>query len=308
MTLVCLTTTAQQKQLSKLEKWFKKGHYETCYDRANHFLLKYDSEPEIHLYVAISAMRTVRVQRRDIDTNMLSAMLEHTAVFHQLDPEHKSLKGHRGDAKLLHKYIQQYANNLYEVSPERSAELHVLLATVFNDTTDAYRALYLPETLVKVVQVDTSAKKAPKKPQSIAHPLPYADSLMAFASMFAGTPYKYSGCDPNGFDCSGFVNYVYKHFGIELPRTAKDISTIGKTISKKSLRPGDILVFGYVNKSGQYRVQHVGMVYNVGEGSYFSIIHSVSNGVSIDDPMSTSWEHWSQRLISVRRLPQVIHN
>lgn len=308
LTVVCLTATAQQKQLDKLQKWYKKGHYETCYDRANYFLLKYKAEPEIHLYVAMSAMRTLRVQRRDIDTSMLNALLEHTAQFHNIDLEHKSFSKHRGDVKLLHKYIQSYANKLYEISPSRSAEVHVLLATVFNDTTDAYRALYLPETLAKKVQVDTSSKRTPKRPQSIAHPLPYADSLVAFASMFAGTPYKYSGCDPKGFDCSGFINYVYQHFGIEVPRTSKEIAAIGKPVSTKALMPGDILVFGYVNKSGEYRVQHVGMVHEVGDGSYFSIIHSVSTGVNIDDPMSTSWDHWTQRLISVRRLPQVLHN
>ena len=308
MTLVCLAATAQQKQLSKLDKWYSKGHYSTCYDRAKHFLLKYDAEAEMHMYAAISAMRVLRLQRGDnVDTTMLNDLLERTLSFHELDPEHKSLKGRKGDAKLLHKYILKYANDLYRTQPDRSVKVHVVLATVFKDTTNAYRAMLMPGTLVKV-NTDSLAKKAPKKPQHISKPLPYADSLVAFASMFTGTPYKFTGCDPNGFDCSGFINYVYEHFGIDIPRTAKDISKIGQTISIKALMPADILVFGYVNKNGEYRVQHVGMVHQVGEGSYFSIIHSVSTGVNIDDPMSTSWEHWNKKLISIRRLPQVIHN
>lgn len=306
--LLSLTAFAQQKQLSKLEKWYHKGQYETCLERAEYFLIKYDEEPEMHVYAAISAMRMLRVQRNGVDTTLLASMLQHIRTAHLLDPQHKTFNRHRGDIKVLNRYIESYAEAMYNETPTNSADIHVLLATIFNDTTVAYRELFMPETLVQNVEVDTTENSAPQKPQNGPKPVPYADSLTAFAAQFTGTPYKYTGCDPNGFDCSGFVNYVYKHFGIEIPRTAKDIATIGKPISTKALQPGDILVFGYKSSSGKLRVQHVGMVHDVGEGSYFSIIHSVSNGVSIDGPMSNSWDHWTQRLLTVRRLPQVVHH
>ena len=64
--------------------------------------------------------------------------------------------------------------------------------------------------------------------------------VIAYASNFVGTPYKSGGASPSGFDCSGFVMYVYAHFGIDLPRSSSGYWNVGTRVS--SPKPGDIIV------------------------------------------------------------------
>ncbi len=88
---------------------------------------------------------------------------------------------------------------------------------------------------------------------------------------YKGTKYKYGGTDKNGFDCSGFTQKVYKNaFKIDLPRTAKEMSKLGKKISKTKLKPGDLVFF---KPSRTYR--HVGIY--IGDNSF--IHSSTSKGV-----------------------------
>lgn len=54
------------------------------------------------------------------------------------------------------------------------------------------------------------------------------DKLIDFAKSFVGTPYVYGGATPKGFDCSGFVQYVFKNYGFDLPRTANEQATVGE--------------------------------------------------------------------------------
>lgn len=69
------------------------------------------------------------------------------------------------------------------------------------------------------------------------------DKIIRLSTDLIGIPYQYGGYDITGFDCSGFVYYVFSCFGIELPRTAKKQGRIKNKISLKKARPGDVLVF-----------------------------------------------------------------
>lgn len=64
--------------------------------------------------------------------------------------------------------------------------------------------------------------------------------VIAYAAKFVGTPYRSGGSTPAGFDCSGFVSYVYAHFGISLPRSSSAYWGVGTRVS--SPKPGDIIV------------------------------------------------------------------
>ena len=89
--------------------------------------------------------------------------------------------------------------------------------------------------------------------------------LMKTAWSALGTPYVYGGTTPSGFDCSGFVQWTYKHVGVNLPRTAREQSTFGTPIKKKEeLRVGDIVAFRHPRRG-----YHTGIY--IGEGKF---IHS----------------------------------
>jgi lipoprotein Spr len=103
-----------------------------------------------------------------------------------------------------------------------------------------------------------------------------ADSIIAYARTLKGITYKYASCSPDkGFDCSGFVYYVFSHFRIKTPRSSIDYMTFGKKISIDSCKKGDIIVFTGT-KAGNRNAGHVGIVID-GTGENVHFIHSSSN-------------------------------
>lgn len=117
--------------------------------------------------------------------------------------------------------------------------------------------------------------------------------LTSIALQYVGVPYVYGGSTPDGFDCSGFVSYVFRQAGISLPRTADDQYLIGTPVSPANLRAGDLVFF--VDDSGE--LSHVGMYLKDGE-----FIHaSIHTGIDFDS-LQRDWrrEHYlgARRIVS----------
>jgi cell wall-associated NlpC family hydrolase len=112
---------------------------------------------------------------------------------------------------------------------------------------------------------------------------------VTFARRLIGVPYRYGGSSPrSGFDCSGFVHYVYERLGIELPRTSYDQYGVGRRVPRRALRPGDLVFF-----DGR---GHVGIY--IGAGRF---IHSPRRGTSVKiDGLGESW--YAARYDGARRL------
>jgi len=121
------------------------------------------------------------------------------------------------------------------------------------------------------------------------------DQMMATARQYLGCPYVWAGNGPSYFDCSGFVNYVYKYYGYSLHRVAQDIySYDGVFVDKANLQPGDIIAFGY----GPYSITHVGMY--IGNGQF---IHASSGSgcvviTNLSDNYYTRMYVGAKRIIS----------
>lgn len=86
-----------------------------------------------------------------------------------------------------------------------------------------------------------------------------------------GTPYRYGGASPQGFDCSGLVVYAYRKAGIELPRTTGGLWKSLHPVRKKNLKTGDLLFFNIDGK-----VSHVGLY--LGSGRF---VHAPSSGKQV---------------------------
>ncbi|SIS68019.1 C40 family peptidase [Alicyclobacillus vulcanalis] len=83
-------------------------------------------------------------------------------------------------------------------------------------------------------------------------------AILTYAKSFLGTPYTWGGDTPQtGFDCSGFVEYVFAHFGIQLPRESHDQATVGTPVSMANLQPGDLLFFSDTDSNAALYANHV---------------------------------------------------
>jgi len=96
--------------------------------------------------------------------------------------------------------------------------------------------------------------------------------IIDYAKKFLGTKYVWGGSTPKGFDCSGFVKYVYKKFGITLSRNSRSQASNGTYVKKANLKPGDLVFFD--TDGGKNRINHVGIYIGSGKFIHASSSHS----------------------------------
>lgn len=106
-----------------------------------------------------------------------------------------------------------------------------------------------------------------------------ADMVIDEAKQHIGTPYRWGGKTPKGFDCAGFTRYVYAKFGVSLAPSAAPQYRQGTVLKEGDLKRGD-LVF-YAGSKNEHRIGHVGIVTTV-DADGFSFIHASNTGVRID--------------------------
>jgi hypothetical protein len=130
--------------------------------------------------------------------------------------------------------------------------------------------------------------------------VPSLDSIINFGKSFLGTPYHYGGTNTEtGFDCSGFIQYIFGHFGVELPRDSRSQSKLGeKNTSFAKIQKGDLLFFKRP-KSKYKIVGHVGLVIEVTDDKIY-FLHSSWRGVNIEE-LTTS-DYYRHRFLFARHI------
>jgi hypothetical protein len=138
-------------------------------------------------------------------------------------------------------------------------------------------------TLPRPVPTSTSTASAPR--------------VIATAEGYLGVPYKWGGSSPaTGFDCSGYVRYVYAEQGVQLPRTSREQASAGRAVAARasSLRQGDLMLF-----AEKKTISHVAIY--AGGGRF---IHSSSSGggVRYDDLDTRRGQWFVKHMVAARRL------
>jgi cell wall-associated NlpC family hydrolase len=150
---------------------------------------------------------------------------------------------------------------------------------------------------VQPLEIDTSAFSYSDTLLKVKKSNPKSDAMISFAKSFLGVPYRYGGTTPSGFDCSGFINYIFGNFGFSLVRTSYGLAELGETISLANLQPGDLMFFKGSNVKSS-SVGHVAMVIEVLPGDV-KFIHAANGGVRIDNLKT---KYYVQRYIKSKRL------
>jgi len=136
---------------------------------------------------------------------------------------------------------------------------------------------------------------APATPAVPVAPGAAADgyALSGTALSLRGAPYRLGGVDPaTGFDCSGFVRYVYQQHGVPMPREVREQFRIGKTVDRRKLEPGDLVFFSTVAPGAS----HVGIMIG---GDQFVHAPSERGVVRVENLTA---EYWSSRYVGAKRV------
>lgn len=176
-----------------------------------------------------------------------------------------------GDTRRLMTYVVQPDDTLASI------------AQAFGTTADALvSANNLPNAAISVGQTLLV-------PASSSYQL--GETIAQDALKFLGVPYRWGGSSPDGFDCSGLVQYVAALAGLDLPRTSSDQFRHGAPVAEGALEPGDLVFFDTYGWAS-----HVGVY--IGNGLF---VTAPSEGQTVDI-QSLSNGYWSHRYIGARRL------
>ncbi|HJR30254.1 MAG TPA: C40 family peptidase [Pseudomonas sp.] len=123
-----------------------------------------------------------------------------------------------------------------------------------------------------------------------------ADSILERGMSLIGTRYRFGGTSEAGFDCSGFIGYLFREeAGMNLPRSTREMINVdAPLVARSALKPGDLLFFATNGRRG--RVSHAGIY--LGDNQFIHSSSRKSGGVRID---SLGDSYWSKTFIEAKR-------
>lgn len=178
--------------------------------------------------------------------------------------------------------------------------LHALLILLFFSSA-SFSNNFNNESTVSKTAIDKNDRSIP-----LYLRYGYTDSLQFIRDQLAlnaypyekVVDYKWGGNTQQGWDCSGFIKYMYAQFNIAMPRTAAEMSKLGVSISFNDLITGDLLFFGTGTS-----VTHVAMIFNSTDGTKKIIHCASSSGVTINSFDDSTWKnYWSKRYLFSKRI------
>lgn len=180
-----------------------------------------------------------------------------------------------------------------------------LCIALFGNICVAQEAISENAAGVKLYSADDNTNQSQAntliQPNTLAQPNSWQDKaqeVLINALSLTGIQYKYGGSSPStGFDCSGFVRYVFHNAAnLTLPPTARAIAQIGKSVKKDELQPGDLVFFNTLKKA----FSHVGIY--IGDNKF---IHAPSTGKTVRvENMQDGY--WASRFEGAQRLDQEV--
>ena len=219
---------------------------------------------EVKVYRA--AVRTRRAHLQDAHVQQAKLVAESEA-------QKASIEGQLAQRRQLLSSIKSEIGHLQAAERAQQARL----------AAEARARLAAPQG---VEVLAASAGAVPTQPSYAPPPSRYG-GVVGIAMQYLGTPYVYGGASPSGFDCSGFVMYVFAQMGVSLPHNAAAQYGFGTPVSQADLQPGDLVFFNGLGHVGIY----------IGGGQF---IHSPHTGDVVKISSMTGW--YSSTYVGARRI------
>lgn len=257
----------QDKKIDKLEMLYDQGNYKIVIKKSSKLMTKeeYKDHPSPLVFHSLAEYQLSRLNSKFSNSN---AIYDYEK-FMKMDKDQY--------------YQKAYANYIYDMKMGIAEEIQALSEAGHKDKAqikyDTYNRLFgniatfdeltTVEPNVEVIE-DSSPEETPSNVRQ---------GIIKEAEKHMGTPYKYGGVTPKGFDCSGFTQYVFSKNGVGIPRTASSQSVSYEKVKIKDATTGDLIFFGR-NKN---EISHVGIVYSNGEEGLKMIHASSSRGIMISN-------------------------
>ena len=193
---------------------------------------------------------------------------------------------------VIHAKKMEHCQNEYLSQNAVEYSQQAIYDALHRDENLARRAIAAKQRVAEIAKATATAKKVGKTYHLTADD---KKKLLDYAKFFKGGKYVWGGTTPKGFDCSGYVQYLYKKSNVNLPRTAWSQSKQGMPVAINNLEKGDLLFFLTDKKRG-IPVTHVGIY--IGNGEF---IHAASKkkGIIIS-PITHG--HYAKTFVSARRV------
>jgi peptidoglycan DL-endopeptidase CwlO len=239
------------------------------------------SEQDTHVLGDVRKFRT-QVQRRR--AQLKHARARQAQLVAERAASKASIESRLADRQRMLSSIRTEIAQIRAAEQRRQAELE--------RQARARLAAPQPQPLIpELASTGPSAAKTPspvEAPTALPAPSPARyGGVVGIAMQYLGIPYVYGGSSPSGFDCSGFVMYVYAQVGVSLPHNAAAQYGYGTPVDRSQLQPGDLVFFNGLGHNGIY----------IGGGSF---IHSPHTGDVVKISSISGW--YSSTWVGARRL------
>ena len=285
--LICIsfTSLSQVKALDKLEVLYDQGHYKMVLRKANRLLdqpdYDYSYKPEFYKSLALFQLADHGLWAEFHPKALQEARELFSLVI--ASPEGiKVFNTHLNHVSQLKRDLVKKAL-AYEAEGNQAKfdEIQQILFGLFDRIPDLDVPGEIQTPVVDAPEIRETAATSQER-----------EAIVKYAKKQLGVPYKWSGTDANGFDCSGFTSYVMKEFKVSLSRRAEDQYNSSTKVKQKNAQKGDLVFFN--NGSG---ISHVGIIVSA-KGEPLTMIHaSSSKGVIITNIEDS--EYWLKRLYAI---------
>ena len=225
-------------------------------------------------------LREVKIYRADVRSRrarLKQAHVDQARLVAERASQKASIEGQLSERRRLLSSIRSEIGRLQAAERARQAQL----------AAEARARLSSPQTGVEVLTASTGSITSGSAPIITAPPSRYG-GVVGIAMRYLGIPYRWGGASPStGFDCSGFIMYVYAQIGVSLPHNAAAQYGYGTPVDRSQLQPGDLVFFNGLGHNGLY----------IGNNQ---MIHAPHSGDVVKISSLTGW--YASTWVGARRL------